>query len=99
MCGPYKIHLLSTYYLMIFASFKQMPVISIGELCSLKKRYYCAHASETFNTSQQHYHTIYKEILAVKYKIEKFDFYLRGHKFKVEMDNSSTLLKLCRFLL
>ncbi|KAL5751834.1 hypothetical protein ACOSP7_022018 [Xanthoceras sorbifolium] len=53
------------------------------------KRFYCAHASGSFKSSQQHYHTIYKEILAVKYGIEKFDFYLRGHTFKVEMDNSS----------
>ncbi|KAL5865408.1 hypothetical protein ACOSQ3_002922 [Xanthoceras sorbifolium] len=54
-----------------------------------KKRFYCAHASGSFKSSQQHYHTIYKEILAVKYEIENFDFYLRGHTFKVEMDNSS----------
>ncbi|KAL5753113.1 hypothetical protein ACOSQ2_023620 [Xanthoceras sorbifolium] len=50
---------------------------------------HCAHASGSFKPSQQHYHTIYKEILAVRYGIEKFDFYLRGHTFKVEMDNSS----------
>ncbi|KAL5743988.1 hypothetical protein ACOSQ2_027104 [Xanthoceras sorbifolium] len=49
----------------------------------------CAHASGSFKPSQQHYHTIYKEIFAVKNGIEKFDFYLRGHTFKVEMDNSS----------
>ncbi|KAL5768013.1 hypothetical protein ACOSQ2_014796 [Xanthoceras sorbifolium] len=54
-----------------------------------KKRFYCAHASGSFKSPQQHYHTIYNEILAVKYGIEKFDFYLRGHAFKVEMDNLS----------
>ncbi|KAL5746059.1 hypothetical protein ACOSP7_027205 [Xanthoceras sorbifolium] len=54
-----------------------------------KKRFYCAHASGSFKSSQQHYHTIYKEILTVKYGIENFNFYLRGHTFKVEMDNSS----------
>ncbi|KAL5849167.1 hypothetical protein ACOSQ4_007180 [Xanthoceras sorbifolium] len=54
-----------------------------------KKRFYCAHASGSFKSSQQHYHTIYNEILAVKYGIENFDFYLREHTFKVEMDNSS----------
>ncbi|KAL5821391.1 hypothetical protein ACOSQ3_023273 [Xanthoceras sorbifolium] len=54
-----------------------------------KKRYYCAHASGFFKPSQQHYHTIYKEILAVRNGIENFDFYLRGHTFKVEIDNSS----------
>ncbi|KAL5813034.1 hypothetical protein ACOSQ3_027984 [Xanthoceras sorbifolium] len=54
-----------------------------------KKRYYCTHASGSFKPSQQHYHTIYKEILAVRNGIENFDFYLRGHTFKGEMDNSS----------
>ncbi|KAL5797113.1 hypothetical protein ACOSQ2_001933 [Xanthoceras sorbifolium] len=53
------------------------------------KRYYCAHVSGSFKLYQQHYHTIYKEILAVRNGIEKFNFYLRGHTFKVEMDNSS----------
>ncbi|KAL5758340.1 hypothetical protein ACOSP7_020951 [Xanthoceras sorbifolium] len=54
-----------------------------------KKRFYYTHASGSFKSSQQHYHTIYKEILAVKYGIENFDFYLKEHTFKVEMDNSS----------
>ncbi|KAL5860655.1 hypothetical protein ACOSQ4_001951 [Xanthoceras sorbifolium] len=31
-----------------------------------KKRFYCAYASGSFKSSQQHYHTIYKEILANK---------------------------------
>ncbi|KAL5744388.1 hypothetical protein ACOSQ2_027504 [Xanthoceras sorbifolium] len=54
-----------------------------------KKRYYCANASGSFKPSQQHYHTIYNEILAVRNGIEKFNFCLRGHTFKAEMDNSS----------
>ncbi|KAL5855064.1 hypothetical protein ACOSQ4_004866 [Xanthoceras sorbifolium] len=54
-----------------------------------KKRFYRVPASGSFKSSQQHYHTIYKEILAIKYGIENFDFHLRGHTFKVEMDNSS----------
>ena len=42
-----------------------------------------------FREAQQHYHTVYKEILAVKYGIQKFDFYLQTKNFIVEMDNSS----------
>ncbi|KAK0590074.1 hypothetical protein LWI29_022372 [Acer saccharum] len=49
----------------------------------------CGHASGKFKDSQQHYHTIYKEILAVKNGIQKFDFHLRTRNFIVEMDNSS----------
>ncbi|KAF7836004.1 polyprotein [Senna tora] len=40
--------------------------------------YYCEHASGQFKDSEEHYHTTYKEILAVK----------RCH-FEVQMDNSS----------
>ncbi|KAK0579615.1 hypothetical protein LWI29_028682 [Acer saccharum] len=53
------------------------------------QRSYCGHASGKFKDSQQHYHTIYKEILAVKYGIQKLDFHLRIRNFIVEMDNSS----------
>ncbi|KAK0608500.1 hypothetical protein LWI29_031667 [Acer saccharum] len=53
------------------------------------QRSYCGHASGKFKDSQQHYHTIYKEILAVKYGIQKLDFHLRTRNFIVEMDNSS----------
>ncbi|KAK0580148.1 hypothetical protein LWI29_037057 [Acer saccharum] len=52
-------------------------------------RRYCGHASGKFKDSQQHYHTIYKEILAVKYGIQKLDFHLRTRNFIVEIDNSS----------
>ncbi|KAK0584296.1 hypothetical protein LWI29_010710 [Acer saccharum] len=53
------------------------------------QRSYCGHASGKFKDSQQHYHTIYKEILAVKNGIQKLDFHLRTRNFIVEMDNSS----------
>ncbi|KAK0573432.1 hypothetical protein LWI29_007951 [Acer saccharum] len=53
------------------------------------QRRYCGHASGKFKDAQQHYHTIYKEILAVKYGIQKLDFHLRTRNFIVEMDNSS----------
>ncbi|KAK0585855.1 hypothetical protein LWI29_035139 [Acer saccharum] len=53
------------------------------------QRRYCGHASGKFKYAQQHYHTIYKKILAVKYEIQKLDFHLRTRNFIVEMDNSS----------
>ncbi|KAI5403927.1 hypothetical protein KIW84_051177 [Lathyrus oleraceus] len=53
------------------------------------KRYYCGHASGQFKEAEKHYHTTYKEALAVKMGIQKFDFHLRGYQFEVQMDNSS----------
>ncbi|GJR89607.1 hypothetical protein Tco_0213618, partial [Tanacetum coccineum] len=38
--------------------------------------------------ADQHYHSTFKEILAVKRGIEKFQFHLIGHEFQVEMDMS-----------
>ena len=53
-----------------------------------KKSYY-AHASGQFKKSKKHYHVIYKEILAIKYGIQKFENHLIGHYFLVRLDNSS----------
>nr|KYP73221.1 polyprotein [Cajanus cajan] len=53
------------------------------------KKFYCGHASGQFKEAEKHYHTTYKEALAVKNGIKKFDFHLRGHHFEVQMDNSS----------
>ena len=50
---------------------------------------YCAHASGQFKDSEKNYHVIYKEILAVKYGIKKFEFHLISHNFLIRMDNSS----------
>ncbi|KAH9686166.1 hypothetical protein KPL70_014265 [Citrus sinensis] len=50
---------------------------------------YCAHASGQFKVSEKNYHVIYKEILAVKYGIKKFEFHLISHNFLIRMDNSS----------
>ncbi|GJS83600.1 putative reverse transcriptase domain, viral movement protein [Tanacetum coccineum] len=47
--------------------------------------------SGTFKASEQHYHSTFKEILAVKQGIEKFQFHLIGYEFQVEMDMSSFL--------
>ncbi|KAH9716937.1 hypothetical protein KPL71_021642 [Citrus sinensis] len=54
-----------------------------------KKEYLIGHASGHFSPAQQHYHTIYKEILAVKNGIKKFEYHLLGHRFLIRLDNSS----------
>ncbi|RDX74283.1 hypothetical protein CR513_45988, partial [Mucuna pruriens] len=53
------------------------------------KKYYCGHASGQFKEGEKHYHTTFKEALAVKNGIKKFDFHLRSFQFEVQMDNSS----------
>ncbi|RDX83586.1 hypothetical protein CR513_35475, partial [Mucuna pruriens] len=53
------------------------------------KKFYCGHASGQFKEAERHYHTTFKEALAVKNGIKKFDFHLRRHHFEVQMDNSS----------
>nr|GEW68793.1 hypothetical protein [Tanacetum cinerariifolium] len=53
------------------------------------KRHVCGYKSGTFKASEKHYHSTFKEILAAKRGIEKFQFYLIGHEFQVEMDMSS----------
>nr|KYP76024.1 polyprotein [Cajanus cajan] len=53
------------------------------------RKFYCGHASGQFKEAEKHYHTTYKEALAVKNGIKKFDFHLRGYHFEVQMDNSS----------
>ncbi|KAH9686105.1 hypothetical protein KPL70_014232 [Citrus sinensis] len=51
--------------------------------------HFCAHASGQFKDFEKNYHVIYKEILAVKHGIKKFEFHLISHKFLINMDNSS----------
>ncbi|GJT61369.1 putative reverse transcriptase domain, viral movement protein [Tanacetum coccineum] len=46
------------------------------------KRHVCGYKSGTFKASEQHYHSTFKEILAVKRGIEKFQFHLIGHEFQ-----------------
>ncbi|GKE13452.1 putative reverse transcriptase domain, viral movement protein [Tanacetum coccineum] len=53
------------------------------------KRQVCGYKSGTFKASEHRYHFTFKEILAVKRGIEKFQFHLIGHEFQVEMDMSS----------
>lgn len=49
----------------------------------------CGYASGKFSDVELHYHMVYKEFLAVKYGIKKFEFHLIGHRFKIHMKNSS----------
>ncbi|XP_071708862.1 uncharacterized protein [Rutidosis leptorrhynchoides] len=49
----------------------------------------CGYKSGTFKKSEQHYHSTFKEILAVKRGIERFQFHLIGHEFEIKMDMSS----------
>ncbi|KAK8492338.1 hypothetical protein V6N11_066149 [Hibiscus sabdariffa] len=45
--------------------------------------------SGRFFDAEIHYHSTFKEILAIKKAISKFEFHLIGHHFLVEMDMSS----------
>ena len=50
------------------------------------KRRICGYKSSTFKESQLHYHSTFKELLAIKQGIMKFEFHLIGHHFLVETD-------------
>ncbi|KAK9011416.1 hypothetical protein V6N11_044267 [Hibiscus sabdariffa] len=49
----------------------------------------CGYKSGRFSDAETHYHSTFKEILAVKKGISKFEFHLIGYHFLVEMDMSS----------
>ncbi|KAG8472716.1 hypothetical protein CXB51_034748 [Gossypium anomalum] len=53
------------------------------------KRRLCGYKSGKFSNAEKHYHSTFKEILAVKYGISKFQFHLKGYHFLIEMDMSS----------
>ena len=53
------------------------------------KRSICGYKSGAFKPLELQYHSTFKEILAIKHRIEKFQFHLLGHNFLVEMDMSS----------
>ncbi|PON53918.1 hypothetical protein PanWU01x14_199150 [Parasponia andersonii] len=53
------------------------------------KRRVCGYKSGSFKDSQIHYHSTFKELLAVKMRIMKFEFHLIGHHFLVETDFAS----------
>ena len=54
-----------------------------------RKEHFIAHASGQFPDAQKYYHTVYKEILAMKNSIKKFEFHLIGHRFLIRLDNSA----------
>ncbi|KAM7496893.1 hypothetical protein LguiA_021307 [Lonicera macranthoides] len=49
----------------------------------------CGDKSGKFKQGELHHHSTIKEILGVRRGIEKFQFHLIGHHFKIEMDMSS----------
>ncbi|KAH9780732.1 hypothetical protein KPL71_008192 [Citrus sinensis] len=53
------------------------------------KEHFIAYASGHFSDTQKHYHSVFKEILAVKNGIKKFEYHLIGHHFLIRMDNSA----------
>ncbi|KAH9697723.1 hypothetical protein KPL71_023728 [Citrus sinensis] len=50
---------------------------------------FIAYASGHFSDTQKHYHSVFKEILAVKNGIKKFEYHLIGHHFLIRMDSSA----------
>ncbi|KAH9649377.1 hypothetical protein KPL70_025955 [Citrus sinensis] len=53
------------------------------------KEHFIAYASGQFSDTQKHYHSVFKEILAVKNGIKKFEYHLIGHHFLIQMDSSA----------
>ncbi|KAH9734771.1 hypothetical protein KPL71_017496 [Citrus sinensis] len=53
------------------------------------KEHFIAYASGQFSDTQKHYHSVFKEILAVKNDIKKFEYHLIGHHFLIRMDSSA----------
>ncbi|KAH9693484.1 putative phospholipase A2 [Citrus sinensis] len=53
------------------------------------KEHFIAYASGHFSETQKHYHSVLKEILAVKNGIKKFEYHLIGHHFLIRMDSSA----------
>ena len=52
-------------------------------------RHICGYKSGSFKETETHYHSTFKEILAVKYGIQKFEFHMATYRFIVVMDYSS----------
>ncbi|KAM7490949.1 hypothetical protein LguiA_033870 [Lonicera macranthoides] len=49
-----------------------------------EKRSVCGYKSGKFKQSESHYHSTFKEILAIRRGIEKFQFHLISHHFTIE---------------
>ncbi|XP_031270855.1 uncharacterized protein LOC116129245 [Pistacia vera] len=54
-----------------------------------KVQHLCGYQNGQFKPHQQHYHSTFKEVLAVKNVIERFEFHLVGHHFFIETDIKS----------
>ncbi|KAH9763298.1 hypothetical protein KPL70_001116 [Citrus sinensis] len=52
-----------------------------------RKEHFIAYASGQFSDTQKHYHSVFKEIRAVKNGIKKFEYHLIGHHFLIRMDS------------
>ena len=63
-------------------------VVLIEEQSNGSRRIY-GYKSGQFDNSQKHYHSTFKEILAVKNVIKKFEFHLVGHHFIIQLDMSA----------
>ncbi|KAH9763370.1 hypothetical protein KPL70_001145 [Citrus sinensis] len=53
------------------------------------KEHFITYASGQFSDTQKHYHSVFKEILAVNNGIKKFEYHLIGHHFLIRMDSSA----------
>ena len=52
-----------------------------------ENNYYYGYASGQFMKAEKHYYTTFKEALAVKNEIKKFDFHLRDHTSFLAISN------------
>ncbi|XP_057989380.1 uncharacterized protein LOC131172506 [Hevea brasiliensis] len=84
---PLKIPSIGHRVLQTDASDTHWGIVLIEEIQG--EKHICEHASGEFPEPQKHYHSVYKEILAVKNGIKRFEFHLIGHHFTVVMDSSS----------
>ncbi|KAH9697986.1 hypothetical protein KPL71_023827 [Citrus sinensis] len=73
--------------LQTYASDESWGAILLEELKG--KENVIAYASGQFSDTQKHYHSVFKEILAIKNGIKKFEYHLIGHHFLIRMDNSA----------
>ncbi|XP_042484818.1 uncharacterized protein LOC122065091 [Macadamia integrifolia] len=75
--------------LQIDASDTHWGAVLLEEQTPNTKRTVYGYKSGSFKPSEAHYHSTFKEILAVKRGIEKIQFHLIRHKFLAELDMSS----------
>ncbi|KAH9801802.1 hypothetical protein KPL71_001165 [Citrus sinensis] len=85
--SPLKLITDGNQILQTAASDESWGVILLEEING--KESFIAYASGHFSDTQQHYHSVYKEILAVKNGIKKFEYHLIGYHFLIRMDISA----------